>query len=237
MTPHEIDDEPEEFVTIETLDPFDSVGKIRHDIDPALIAALPPQRREKFVALAAADESMNASEDALRVAIQNVHACSKNEATASDALNAARPRITAQAAAAAASYAHRTGKSMPADPAVEKRIAKAAAVVDKAAAALTRAHIAHQTAKAAAEKSRVAFFDALNAWNAVSGPKPSQKDLVLASAARNAEREAHEQKVTAIAPASRVDQIMKHSRGKVGRALEHPGKSRIPTFRAIPSVR
>jgi len=237
MTTLEIDDEPEEFVTIETIDPFDSLGNVRKDIDQEIIAALPPQRRAFLIDLIAKSEAMEAAEAILTASIKNVGECARTQATAQDKLGEARPVVTHQDAAAAAAYAHRTGKSIPVDRNVQKRINAAAAVVDQADAALTQAHKNHQAAKRSAQMSREEYFAALTAWSANSGPRPDQKMLIQAVAATNAAREQHARSQIAAQPASHLDALLRVSarQGRMGRATEFPGK--VPLLRTPPSAR
>lgn len=232
----DIDDDPPENVTVEHFEIFDHQGKIRTDIPPEIINGLPPHKREQWLALAAEAEKLEAAEEAERQATKHSHACANAAAEASNNLTKARPIITRQAAAQAVIRAQRTGKSAPVDPETENAVRVATAALEKAEANLSRAHRDYHAKKNAVELARISFFAVLVKYQA-QDVKLTQKDLVLASAKQNAAREAEQAKLAATEPPSRIDGLMKNTRGKVGRSLEHPNKSRVPSLKALPSVR
>jgi hypothetical protein len=226
-------DEPEELVTVEHFEIFDAQGKIRTDIPAEIINGLPPHKREQWFLLAAEAEKLDASEEALRLAIKHSHACANAASEANNNLIKARPIITRQAAAQAVILAQRTGRSAPVDPATAKAIRIATAALEKAEATLSAAHRDYHEKKEAVERARITFFAALVKWNEIAGPKPTQKDLVKQVAATQPARDADAAKHTAAEPPSRIDALMRNTRGKVGRSLEHPNKSRIPSLKAL----
>lgn len=216
-----------------TLEIFDSQGRIRTDFEDQEIAALTPERQERWGELVATNEAMQTAERKHAEAQADIVAAVRRSQEADDALANARPKITHIEAARAASEAQRTGVGTPRDPAVEKRLLEAAAAADRASVAVGKAHRARTEADTEVKRARVAFARALQNWTAEL-PKLTQKDLIAHVATTQAERVLAERALIEAKPQSHLDKVLRATQGKRGRSHEHPNGRML---RALPSVR
>jgi hypothetical protein len=210
------------------LDVFTSTGAIREpgDFSDEEIKGLPEDRQEQFAELVSANETMQAAERKHSEAQAGVVSAVRVSQDADSALANSRPVLTHLDLVRATSEAQRTGVGVKPDPVIEKRMLAAAAVADDASAAVAKARRARSAADVEVKRARVVFSKALFDWVAEL-PKLDQKDLIAHVATTQAERALAEKALIEAKPASHLDQVLKNSHGRRGRAVEHPNGRRL----------
>lgn len=220
----DLDHDLVEGITTNYVDPWDtSTGKLR-TLSEEIVAGMELPKREVWLALAAAGNDLEAAEEAQRLASKDVHQSANDAAEATNNLIKARPVISQQAAHLAAITAHRTGKG--ASAAISKEVVAAEAAVVAADVKLGLAHKAVHRSKDAVEKARAAFFSELVRWNELQKPL-TQAQLIQQVSATQPARDAVAAKHAAAVPPSKLDALMKNTRGRRGREIQFPGKAPI----------
>ena len=222
-------DVPRKFLEI-----FDETGQLRK-VAAEEVATLSADRQREWHLLNDAAEKDRAAEAVFREHEKTVADLGKTEMRLYHEIRRLQPPISAVAMARAAAETYRTGKSTPPvvaklAPEVEARLKELNARLDTVSAQLSAERAQHFPLKAIVNKSREELAAAITRWQTVAAPpKKTNAQLmaeVNAAHANDHEGRARQQAAAASAqPVSPLDQILKGSRGKRGRAFAM-GKAR-----------
>lgn len=216
------------------LEVFDETGQLRKNVSPDEVAALSADQQREWKLLNEAAEKEQAAEAVFREHEKAVADLGKTEMRLYHEVRRLQPPISAVAMARAAAETYRTGKSTPPvvaklAPEVQARLNELNTRLDTVSAQLSAERAQHWPLKAIVNKSREELAAAITRWQtAAAPPKKTNAQLmaeVNAAHANDHEGRARQQAAASAQPVSPLDQILKGSRGKRGRAFAM-GKAR-----------